>query len=145
MPEKIKRFRISIYGVLISKGHVLLTETRGKSGVDFVNFPGGGIARGEEPASALVREFKEETGLVVRPVQIIHASMAFHRSFVKPDRQLFGTYWLVERLKGKLNEEGNGDDVKRCFWATKDELADLPFTTFDREVLPELMARMAEF
>jgi hypothetical protein len=66
--------------------------------------------------------------------------MMFHRSFVKADRQLFGVYWGVERVGGKLRKNGNGDDVKRVFWASKHELLGLPFTTFDREVLPEILA-----
>jgi 8-oxo-dGTP pyrophosphatase MutT (NUDIX family) len=141
-PEKIRRFRVSIYGILVDGGRVLVTETRGKSGVDFVNFPGGGVNKGEDPAAALLREFKEETGLVVRPAQVIYASMAFHRSYVRPDRQLFGVYWLVERAGGRLNLKGNGRDVKRSLWAKADELVDLPFTTFDREALPEIIARI---
>ena len=63
----------------------------------------------------------------------------FHRSYVKNDRQRFGVYWMVERLSGKLRTKGNGDDVKRAFWATKNDLLSLPFTTFDREALPEIL------
>jgi 8-oxo-dGTP pyrophosphatase MutT (NUDIX family) len=140
MPPDIKRFRIALYGILIENGAVLVTETRGKSGVDFVNFPGGGLERGEDPASGLLRELKEETGLLVRPTRCLYSSMMFHRSFVKADRQLFGVYWGVERVGGKLRKNGNGDDVKRVFWASKHELLGLPFTTFDREVLPEILA-----
>lgn len=140
MPPKIKRFRISIYGILVERGRVLVTETRAKSGVDFVNFPGGGIERGEDPATALLRELGEETGLVVRPTALIWSSMMFHRSHFKPDRQLFGVYWSVERVTGTLRLTGNGDDVKRCFWAKPAELLDLPFTTFDREALPAILA-----
>ena len=36
---------------------------------DYYKFPGGGIEPGEDPAEAMIRETREETGLVVRPLQ----------------------------------------------------------------------------
>lgn len=34
---------------------------------DYYKFPGGGIERGEDPVAAMVRETREEAGLVVKP------------------------------------------------------------------------------
>ena len=34
---------------------------------DYYKFPGGGIERGEDPVAAIVRETREEAGLVVKP------------------------------------------------------------------------------
>jgi len=34
---------------------------------DYYKFPGGGIEDGEDPAAAMIREAREEAGLVVRP------------------------------------------------------------------------------
>ena len=34
---------------------------------DYYKFPGGGIEQGEDPAEAMIRETREETGLVVIP------------------------------------------------------------------------------
>lgn len=34
---------------------------------DYYKFPGGGIERGESPVDAMIRETREEAGLVVRP------------------------------------------------------------------------------
>jgi 8-oxo-dGTP diphosphatase len=140
---EIRRFRPSIYGILCERGKVLVTETRGVTGgASFIQFPGGGIKRGEEPGLALQREFVEETGLAVRADHILYASMAFHRSWVKPDRQLLGIYWRVSRVSGELTRQGNGDDVLRVFWCSVADLLDLPFTSFDREALPTLVSHL---
>ena len=34
---------------------------------DYYKFPGGGIEQGESPVDAMIRETREETGLVVKP------------------------------------------------------------------------------
>ena len=37
---------------------------------DYYKFPGGGIENGENPVEAMIRETREEAGLVVRPETI---------------------------------------------------------------------------
>ena len=34
---------------------------------DYYKFPGGGIEKGEDPVAAMMRETREEAGLVVKP------------------------------------------------------------------------------
>jgi 8-oxo-dGTP diphosphatase len=51
------------------KGRTLLVRKRGTSA--FMQ-PGGKIEPHEEPATALVRELREELGLVVRPSEPVH-------------------------------------------------------------------------
>src|SRR5258708_33636992 len=99
MPTNIKRFRLSIYGVLFERGRGLVAESRFGDGPTFINFPGGGIKRGEAPGVALLREFREETGLHVRTDQLIYATLGMHRSLYKPARQLVGMSWRVARVR----------------------------------------------
>jgi 8-oxo-dGTP pyrophosphatase MutT (NUDIX family) len=139
MAGQIKRFRLSIYGILLERGRVLVAESRFGDGPTFINFPGGGVKRGEEPGIGLVREFQEETGLRIKPTRILYASLGLHRSLYKPERQMVGMYWQVERFRGRL-KNGNGADVVRVFWAKPDELSRLPFTSFDREALPAILS-----
>ncbi len=138
----IKKFRVSIYGVLCERGRVLITETRGKNGT-FLNFPGGAIDLGEAPLKALAREFDEETGLKIRPIRLLHASTLFHRGVIKPKTQLVGMYWLVERGGGRL-KRGNGDDVVAVHWLPIAELKTNPgFTSFDKEALAPIVAALS--
>ena len=133
-------FSCRIYGVLFEKGKVLLTRSAFR-GASFINFPGGGVEIGEAPMAALLREFVEETGLVVRPARTLYASEGAHLSTQAPI-QIVSAYWLVERVSGELRAGGNGDDVLNLFWA---DLARLPLDEMfpaDREFagrLPELL------
>lgn len=139
------RFSPRIYGVLVEDGKVLLTHSEftggpGK-GHKFVNFPGGGIESGEAPIEALKREYREETGLEIRPLRTLYVSEGAHLSTWVPI-QLVCIYWLVERVSGELNMGGNGDDVLDLFWAPVDAVptdgmfpADLEFI----EKLPALL------
>ena len=133
-------FSCRIYGVLRESGKVLLTRSAFR-GASFVNFPGGGVEIGEAPMAALLREFVEETGLLVRPTRTLYASEGAHLSTQAPI-QIVSAYWLVERVSGELRSGGNGDDVLDLLWA---EPARLPLDEMfpaDREFgsrLPALL------
>jgi 8-oxo-dGTP pyrophosphatase MutT (NUDIX family) len=117
----VRRFSCRIYGVLREGNRVLLTRSLfGKS--SFINFPGGGVEIEEAPGEALLREFVEETGLVIRPVRVLYASEKAHLSTAAPI-QIVSVYWHVERVSGELRLAGNGADVLELFWS---DLANLP-------------------
>ncbi|MHB2026620.1 MAG: NUDIX hydrolase [Elusimicrobiota bacterium] len=88
---------------------------------EFVNFPGGGIELGESPMEALSREYKEETGLLIRPIRVLYASQDLHVSTQRP-MQIVSLYWLVEETGGALRQGGNGDDVIDLFWVDIDRI-----------------------
>ena len=55
---------------------------------DYYKFPGGGIENGEDPIAAMVRETREEAGLVVKPETIkeygyVHRIQKSHRDATK--------------------------------------------------------------
>ncbi|ACB40468.1 NUDIX hydrolase [Pyrobaculum neutrophilum] len=56
-------------GVLIRDGRVLMIEHK-RLGVYL--YPGGHVEPGETPIEALIREFEEETGLLVEPLGLMH-------------------------------------------------------------------------
>ena len=66
--------RVRVGGLLVSQGAILLAAHRGllPDGATFWSPPGGGWAFGESLKEALVREFREETGLVVRVGRQLH-------------------------------------------------------------------------
>ena len=137
----MRRFSCRVYGVLRDGERVLLTRSRFGANT-FINFPGGGVEIEEAPGEALLREFREETGLVVRPVRTLYASEARHLSTQAPI-QIVSVYWLVERVSGELRLAGNGDDVLELFWR---DLSGLPLEDMfpaDREFSVRLPALLA--
>ena len=131
-----RSFSCRIYGVLRDGPRVLLTRSHFK-GRTFVNFPGGGVEIEEAPGEALLREFREETGLVVKPARVLYSSESCHLSTQAPI-QIVSAYWLVERVSGDLKLAGNGEDVLELFWR---DVSDLPL----KEMFPaelEFCARL---
>ena len=138
-PGRVFSFRI--YGVLRENGKILLTRSAFR-GSSFINFPGGGVEIGEAPMAALLREFVEETGLVVRAARTLYASEGAHLSTQAPI-QIVSAYWLVERVSGELRSGGNGDDVLELLWADPASLPVAEMFPADREfaaLLPALLA-----
>lgn len=62
---------LRVYGLLLRDGAVLIAAEK-VGGHDVLKFPGGAVEEGETPEAALVREFREESGLSVRPVRLLH-------------------------------------------------------------------------
>lgn len=139
--EKPSRFRVGAYGVLVEDGRVLLTRTVTRSAI-LNNFPGGAVELGEAPWDALQRELREETGLEVRPLELLHATERYYRSRDYPENQLVKLYWRVERTGGALVMDGNGDDIASCFWVPVAELASAGLTDSDTEAVRHFHGRV---
>lgn len=127
-----------IYGVLLEGRKVLMTRSRFFD-KQFVNFPGGGIELGEAPLDALLREYREETRLSIRPARVLYASEGLHVSSLRP-LQIVSVYWLVERLSGELRLEGNSTDVLNLFWADARAVPTDEMFPSDREFAARLPA-----
>lgn len=61
----------SVTGVVIKEGKVLLARHTYGAGRGMLIVPGGYICQGEMPGEALIREYLEETGILIEPRQII--------------------------------------------------------------------------
>ncbi len=85
--------------------------------------PGGGLEFGEDPADAMVREVREETGLNVRAVNIAEIDS----NLIDVDS---GSYhgiriiYHVDLLGGELRNEIDGS-TDQCAWFTQDQANDL--------------------
>jgi ADP-ribose pyrophosphatase YjhB (NUDIX family) len=92
-------------GVLIEDGRVLLAGNRWYAAKPLVwTLPGGRASEGEGIVEALVREFREETGLEVEAGRL--AFVAESRSILR--RRLFLVCaFAVRRLGGELTCEGD--------------------------------------
>ncbi len=102
VPVKELSFRASIYGVVPKDGAILLVPH-----YDGYDFPGGGVHEGEPLLEALVREVKEESGIDVKPVRLLHMQDDF---FIHPrsGKALHSIliFYLCEAVGGELSDAG---------------------------------------
>lgn len=79
-------------------------------------FPGGYAEPNESPAETTVREVKEETGLAVRPVELVGIDNR------QPDERnphgFVGITYLCEVVDGELELSHEGDDLQ--YWDIED-------------------------
>ena len=80
-------------------------------------FVGGAIEPGESEADAVIREFREEVGGIVRPLRRIW-------EYTRPDGRLHLAWWLAELVADRL--AANPDEVAEYAWHTAAEIEGLP-------------------
>ncbi|MEV6343448.1 NUDIX domain-containing protein [Actinoplanes sp. NPDC051851] len=122
--------RVAAYGVCrAADGRILLT--RGSEAAAFPgvwSLPGGGVDHGEHPDDTVVREFAEETGLVVR-ITGLRAVISDVTPLPEADilEHTDRIVYDVEVTGGELRAEtdGTSDAVE---WAAHADLPLLPFT-----------------
>ena len=102
--------RVGAYAAIQQQGHLLLCRLT-RSGL--WTLPGGGIEFGETPEQAMVREVKEETGLIATPNELIGVN-----SFVATridEVHFVQIIYTAEVAEGNLQAEVDGT-TDECAW-----------------------------
>ena len=135
-------FRPSVYGVVIKDEKVLLVPQW-----DGYDIPGGGVDLGELVTDTLIREVKEETGLDVKPLQVLLVQDDF---FFNPYKNKpFQTpliYFLCEVTGGEISDKGFDEHEKE--YAKKAEwipLAKVPSLKFYNSINTPKLIKDAEW
>lgn len=87
--------------------------------------PGGGLEDTESPQQAAVREFREETGVVVTETELIgpvlrrHATFRFARTTLSQDEEFFAV--RLDAVRARAAVTGSG----RVWTAAEEELLDV--------------------
>ena len=118
-PLRNFRFRVSAFGIL-SKGKKILVQRHPL--LKKYGLPGGGIEIGEKIAPGLYREFKEETGLVVKISRLITVGENLF-TWKGEDAQGIFIYYEVKKIGGNLLREGNRKDTVEVKFVDIDKLS----------------------
>lgn len=95
-------------------------------------FPGGGIERDESEEEALVREFREELGVTVRPLRRLWRCTTAWKVEL--------AWWLGE-LEPDVAPVPNPAEVESVHWLAPDEMAGLPELLESNREFLELVRR----
>lgn len=105
-------------GILERDGRVLLARRGNEPRKGHWDLPGGFLHETEGAADGLRREFKEETGLDVEPVELLRIDIEPYDG-----RHVFSVTWLVRGA----GEPVAADDVDELRWFAPDELPEMAF------------------
>ena len=122
----------AVEGVLERDGEVLLTKRGIEPRRGYWDLPGGFLEEGEEPLEGLAREFREETGLAVRPLEWLGTHLEPYDHYF-----VLGLTWLVEGD----GEPRPADDVDELAWFGPDELPEEMAFSHQDELLRNWAAR----
>lgn len=105
-------------GILERDGRVLLALRRNEPRRGYWDLPGGFLDETETAEDGLRREFLEETGLEVEPVELMRIDIEPYGG-----RYVFSVTWIV-RADG---DPAAADDVAELRWFGRDELPEMAF------------------
>ena len=119
---------------LIDPGRRVLIAERpaGRSMAGLWEFPGGKVEAGERPEQSLIRELKEELGIVVNEACLAPLTFASHSY---SDFHLLMPLYVCRRWDGiVMPQEG-----QRLAWVRPERLRDYPMPPADEPLISHLM------
>jgi len=113
-------------------GRVLLAQRpAGKPMAGLWEFPGGKVERGERPEDSLIRELKEELGIVVREACLAPLTFASH---AYPEFHLLMPLYVCRRWDGTVTPR----EGQRLAWVRPNRLREYPMPPADEPLIAHL-------
>lgn len=105
---------------------------------------GGMIDPHESPATAVVRETFEETGLIARPLRLFGVFGGPHNEIVydNGDRVSFTAIGFIMEITGGALR-ADGEEIERLAWVTREEAAAFESSEIIREIVDAAFADYA--
>jgi 8-oxo-dGTP diphosphatase len=142
--EYPERPMVGVGGVIIENGRTLLIRRGSEPLLGEWSIPGGMLELGETLEEGVARELLEETGMVVRVVELIEVfdriyleSTAGAQQQKRPRFHYVIVDYLCERLAG---EPAAGSDVTDVAFASEEELARYNLTETATRILKKAFA-----
>ena len=110
---------VTVDGICIKSGHVLLVRRKSSPGKNLLAFPGGYVQQEETLLQGMLRELKEETAIGVTK-DLLQKSIVAQHVFDSPLRDLRGRVithsFFMDLGSGVLPKVRGGDDAKDAMW-----------------------------
>jgi 8-oxo-dGTP diphosphatase len=128
----IKLVLVAACALIDADGRVLLTERpAGKSMAGLWEFPGGKFEAGERPEETLIRELKEELGIVVREPCLAPLTFASH---AYDDFHLLMPLYVCRRWERIVTAR----EGQKLAWVRPNRLRDYKMPPADEPLIPHL-------
>lgn len=109
---------VGVGAVIVEQGRVLLVR-RGREPLKGQwSLPGGLLELGESLIAGVAREVREETGLIVEPIELIELLDRIHREGERVRYHYVLADYLCRVTGGALQAASDADDVR---WAEREE------------------------
>ena len=129
----MKLLTVAACALVDTDGRVLLAQRpAGKPMAGLWEFPGGKVEGGERPEQTLIRELKEELGILVNEACLAPLTFASH---AYPDFHLLMPLYVCRRWEGTpMALEG-----QQLAWVRVNRLRDYPMPPADEPLVSHLM------
>lgn len=109
---------VAVGAVIVDAGRVLLVRRGSEPLKGQWSLPGGALELGESLTDGLIREVREETGLLVEPVELIELLDRIHRDGDRVRYHYVIVDYLCRVTGGDLSAATDADEVR---WAERPE------------------------
>ena len=129
----VKIVLVAACALIDPDGRVLLAQRpEGKSMAGLWEFPGGKVEAGERPEDTLIRELREELGIVVREECLAPLTFASHGY---PDFHLLMPLYVCRRWEGTVTAQ----EGQALTWVRPNRLRDYKMPPADEPLVSHLM------
>jgi len=123
---------VAACALIDADGRVLIAQRpQGKSMAGLWEFPGGKVEPGERPEECLIRELKEELGIIVREECLAPLTFASHSY---PDFYLLMPLYVCRRWEGIVTAQ----EHQALKWVRPGELKNYPMPPADEPLISHL-------
>jgi 8-oxo-dGTP diphosphatase len=130
----VKLVLVAACALVDADGRVLIAlRPEGKTMAGLWEFPGGKIEDGERPEETLIRELREELGIIVSEACLAPLTFASH---AYPDFQLLMPLYVCRRWEGTVTAR----EGQQLAWVKPNRLKDYDMPPADVPLVSHLMA-----
>jgi 8-oxo-dGTP diphosphatase len=131
-PVSLRTILVAACALIDADGRVLIAQRpAGKAMAGLWEFPGGKVEPGERPEQSLIRELKEELGIVVNEVCLAPLTFASHSY---PDFHLLMPLYVCRRWEGIVTAQ----EGQQLAWVRVNRLRDYPMPPADEPLVAHL-------